>query len=382
MQKKIIFGLLVAIMLLSSCSTHRVVLLDSPRSTYEKTDYSNYFLIIENFTVKNTSDLDTRNDINLLKMQFEEYLDLNNQFKGVFRDLSSQVYDFDVNNSEVLFLDVTVMPTLNVKRDMVLDILFFYPFMGYWPFSHHYGESDVLIQCNLYNSKKVLISGISTLESTEWSESFYPYYRKQELHNAFKASYENAFMYISKWFNENQALVFNSFNDTELSEKAAPEKRIKLAALYPIKGPSGNYLSPYTSEGELVRWAEYGINAMIETGNDDIFDIISNGNVTTKGSHYVISGPLNNENPLSNLFSLGIKITNGQMGGLAEETNFEYMKESTELSYDNIEDFILYLFLNRSNTEHWDKIFILMRRIYPKIGEKWNITINKAMLMQ
>ncbi|GAB4363014.1 MAG: hypothetical protein Kow0042_00530 [Calditrichia bacterium] len=92
--------------------------------------YSNLDLFITAFNVKNLTKKDNPDDARLLWSLFVEYIKARNHFREVFYR-GTNLYTPKSNN--YLFMEVTVIPDHTVNRTWILDLPFFYPFVGYWP---------------------------------------------------------------------------------------------------------------------------------------------------------------------------------------------------------------------------------------------------------
>lgn len=134
----------------------------------------------------------------------------------------------------------------------------------------------------------------------------------------------------------------------------------------PINGTTGKYMCPYTSDGVVAPWVEKGIYA--ELGSK------VGGYVGRKAGEKALE-----QIPLFGSY-LGEKAgkTAGREAALALVGGRAYMRETSDLSFDKLNDMIVFLYANYSDNEHWPKVYKLVTGIYPSYPDKYTKAIKKA----
>ena len=134
----------------------------------------------------------------------------------------------------------------------------------------------------------------------------------------------------------------------------------------PIEGNSGKIMCPYTSDGTVTPWVEKGIYAKV-------------GAAVGK-----YAGRKAGEKALSFIPFIGGALAEGAGEAAGREIAIEliggrdYMKETSDLSFNKIDDLIVYLYANYTTNEHWKKVEKLTNDIYPQLRKRWTIAIKKA----
>lgn len=131
----------------------------------------------------------------------------------------------------------------------------------------------------------------------------------------------------------------------------------------PIEGTHGTYMCPYTSDGTVAKWVEKGMNVKIGKAAG-----------TAIGSELLKNIPFGDQLGRAAGRAIAIKM----MGGM------EYIKENSDLSFNDIKKMRLYLWVVYSNNEHYHKVIDLMSEIYPEVlaPEPWQYAWNNKKLKQ
>lgn len=134
----------------------------------------------------------------------------------------------------------------------------------------------------------------------------------------------------------------------------------------PIDGNSGKFMCPYTSDGTVTIWVEKGIYASV-------------GSAVGKYAGRKAGEKSLEQVPLIGGF-LGKKAGEslGREAALALVGGREFIKENSDLSFNDIDDLIVYLYVNYTENEHWNKVYKLTKDIYPKLETRWVKAIKKA----
>lgn len=134
----------------------------------------------------------------------------------------------------------------------------------------------------------------------------------------------------------------------------------------PIEDNSGKYLSPYTSDGVVAEWVVKGKNAKIGSAI---------GGMVGKevGKKVFESVPL-----FGGMLGKKMGETAGRAAAIKMCGGWDYMRETTDLSFNNLDDMIVYLYVYYSANEHWKDVHKMITGVYPKYQERYMPAIRKA----
>ncbi|MCI2285042.1 hypothetical protein L3081_18650 [Colwellia sp. MSW7] len=140
----------------------------------------------------------------------------------------------------------------------------------------------------------------------------------------------------------------------------------EILAKAPIEGTDGKYVLPYTSDGVLTEWVEIAIDANI---GEDLGGLVGSllgrqlvGNVPFIGSTL---GQNVGEN-------IGRATAINAIGGI------EVLKESSDLSFDSLEDMSRYLYKNHFSHPYYLPAIKATMVFYPELKGIYNEAIINA----
>lgn len=140
----------------------------------------------------------------------------------------------------------------------------------------------------------------------------------------------------------------------------------QLKAPEPIHGNSGKYMSPYTSDGTLAEWTDKAINAKLGSA-------IGKNVGAYAGQKAVESIPFIG-GFLGNMAgeAIGRKIAIEASGG------WDYIKTTSDLSFDNPDDLSVYLYVKYSRHEHYNDALDALLEIYPEMKDSHTRALENA----
>lgn len=143
-------------------------------------------------------------------------------------------------------------------------------------------------------------------------------------------------------------------------------ERSAVAAPEPIAGNEGTYMCPYTSDGTIAPWVRKGRAAKAGA----TLGSMAGEEVGTRALEAVpiIGGFLGRRAGEA----AGRRIALNMVGGE------EYMRETSDLSFNEIDDLIVYLYVHHSDEEEWEEVFELTRQIYPDVEKRWAKALQGA----
>lgn len=130
----------------------------------------------------------------------------------------------------------------------------------------------------------------------------------------------------------------------------------------PMRGNSGKFLNPYLGDGTLAPWADKGVHSSrlaAAVGGFAASEAIGFVDVTGLASG-----------------AAGTAIK--QQGAIGAAGGKQYMKSTSDSSFDRRQDFAVYLYVNHSTKELYKKTLKLMAEIYPDMWSHYNADIRKA----
>lgn len=134
----------------------------------------------------------------------------------------------------------------------------------------------------------------------------------------------------------------------------------------PILDNSGLYMCPYTQDQVLAEWTDKAINA--KTGAE------------IGGAVGTIAGQkLAEKIPFIGGF-LGEKVGNsaGRAIAIKASGGMEYIKSTSDVSFNSLEDLSLFMYIKFSNNEHYQDALDAVQAIYPKMKKVYFKSIMKA----
>lgn len=140
----------------------------------------------------------------------------------------------------------------------------------------------------------------------------------------------------------------------------------ELVCPQPIQGNTGKYMCPYTQDGVLAEWIDRAINAKIGGAVGQYAGTFA-GQKALEQVPFVggfLGGKVGEE--------AGKAIVIKMAGGM------DYIKKTSDLSFDSIDDMAVYLYVNNSQHEHYQKALSSTFEIYPELKRKYYAAIAKA----
>lgn len=139
-----------------------------------------------------------------------------------------------------------------------------------------------------------------------------------------------------------------------------------ISAPEPIEGTEGTFMNPYTEDGVLAKWVDKAVNA--EMGAQ-VGSLVG----AQAGQAVLDQVPF-----IGGLFGeaagemVGRKIAIEMAGGM------EYIKETSDSSFNTINDMALYLYANHSNHKHYQEALSATMAIYPELEEGYYPALTAA----
>ena len=135
----------------------------------------------------------------------------------------------------------------------------------------------------------------------------------------------------------------------------------------PREDAEGAYLSPYTSDDVIARWVEKGMNAKVGAQLGSMAGQKAMENVPLIGGF--VGDAAGKE--------IGREAAIQLVGGM------EYMRSTTDLSFDNVDDAVIYTYARHFEHPDYQKVIDLVGSIYPEYQERYSeIILNAPKLIE
>jgi len=146
---------------------------------------------------------------------------------------------------------------------------------------------------------------------------------------------------------------------------ASPEQLVVVAPT-PINGNSGQYMSPYTSDGVLAEWVDKSINAKMGAELGGAVGAYAGKKLMENIP--VFGGWLGKTAGQEIGREIAIKAAGGE----------EFIRNTSDLSFNSLEDLSVYLYVNYSTNEHYRDALDAAMAIYPELKQNYHSYIIEA----
>jgi hypothetical protein len=150
----------------------------------------------------------------------------------------------------------------------------------------------------------------------------------------------------------------------ELSAKMK-EQSVELIAPDPIPDSSGRYLLPYDNDGNLTEWAEKSLSAQAGAA------------VGAKAGEHA-GRALASKVPFGGLAAGAMKGKSKEIGALTAIGGAEFVKKTSTQSFNNLDDYSVYLHVMHGGTAGHEKALAAAMAIYPALENGYDASVRKA----
>jgi hypothetical protein len=149
----------------------------------------------------------------------------------------------------------------------------------------------------------------------------------------------------------------------------ASPQQLASTAPQPIEGNSGEYMSPYTSDGVLAEWVDNAVNAKM--------------GAAVGGAVGAYAGQKLAENIpfIGGWLGQTVGETLGREVALEAAGGEEFIRESSDLSFNSLQDLAVYMYVNYSHTEHYQDALNATWEIYPELKTTYMQSLYSASSM-
>ncbi len=140
---------------------------------------------------------------------------------------------------------------------------------------------------------------------------------------------------------------------------------IVLEAPQPIAASTGKYLLPYKANGESTEWA------------NKVFNVAASKIVGEKAGD-AAANAVASKIPFGGFASGLVKKKTKEVTALALLGGPEYIKQTSELSFNSLSDYALYLHVNHSKEAGFQQSLAAAMAIYPELENSYESSIQQA----
>ena len=140
---------------------------------------------------------------------------------------------------------------------------------------------------------------------------------------------------------------------------------VELPAATPINGSAGKYLLPIDANGALTEWAQKAINAQV-------------GNVAGEQAGAAASKGLASVVPGGGLAGGFLKKKGKEAGAMAALGGPEFVKKTSSLSFNTVEEFAIYLHAKTGKTADYSKAVQAAIALYPDLEKTYSASVAAA----
>lgn len=140
---------------------------------------------------------------------------------------------------------------------------------------------------------------------------------------------------------------------------------IELPAPQPLADKSGKYFLPYTADGQMTAWAAKAVAAEV-------------GAIVGEQAGAATGKAVASKIPFGGLVSGATKKKGKELGAIAAVGGAEFIKESSELSFNSLEDYAVYLQATRASDSNYTQALAAAMAIYPDLESTFDNAIAQA----
>lgn len=147
---------------------------------------------------------------------------------------------------------------------------------------------------------------------------------------------------------------------------AAPAEPVEPVAPEPVADMGGKFFLPFDAEGNLTGWANKAVGAQVGAA------------VGAKAGEKAGSMLASKVPFAGGMLAMGAKKKGKELGAIAAVGGAKFVKESSSLSFNSVQDLALYMHLNCSGNADYIKGFAAAMALYPELEKTYEATVKKA----
>lgn len=190
---------------------------------------------------------------------------------------------------------------------------------------------------------------------------------KQALTSSGQHSFQQANYYRNGAIRMERALAAmeqRDFDEELIARQYPPieDNRLEQASEAVINNNSGEYLSPYTSDGVTAEWVNQAINAGIGAQVGTVAGAATASVVAEQFSDSFAAVAL------VGMAGAAIGEAVGRRAAIEASGGWEHIRATSDMSFNSLADMARYLRLKHGNDENFDEVFTATRQVYPDLA--------------
>lgn len=134
----------------------------------------------------------------------------------------------------------------------------------------------------------------------------------------------------------------------------------------PVANKSGKYFAPYTADGQLAGWAQKAMSAQVGSA------------IGAKAGEKLGSAAASKIPLAGGLLAMGAKKKGKELGALAAVGGADFIKKSSDASFNTVQDLALYMHLKCAANPDYVKAFAATMAVYPDLEKHYESAIKQA----
>ena len=133
----------------------------------------------------------------------------------------------------------------------------------------------------------------------------------------------------------------------------------------PLANNAGKFLIPYTADGQLTEWATKTLSTQVGAA-------LGAKAGEEAGKHLAAKVPF------GGLASGLVKKKGKEMGAVAAIGGMDFIKQTSSLSFNNLDDYAVYLHVTHANSGGYAQALAAAMAIYPSLEKGYDAAVKKA----
>ena len=147
------------------------------------------------------------------------------------------------------------------------------------------------------------------------------------------------------------------------------QQNVLLEAPTPIAANTGQYLLPYKANGEATEWAVKAVSAQV-------------GKLVGEQAGDAATRAVASKVPFGGLASGLIKKKTKEVAAVTALGGSEYLKKTSELSFNDLSDYAVYLHVHHSGDANYQQVLATALAVYPDLENRFDGAIKAAYAAQ
>ena len=146
----------------------------------------------------------------------------------------------------------------------------------------------------------------------------------------------------------------------------AQPAQLAAVAPQPIYGNTGEFLSPYTEDGVVAAWVDKAVNAKLGAA------------IGSQAGAYAGRKLMENVPFFGGMLGQKVGDAAGRKIAIEASGGWEYIKETSDLSFNTVEDLAVYMYAHHSSHPDYQKVLEATWEIYPELQTAYMPAIMNA----